>query len=315
MNFGEYHNRLFGGHSNQKDEEEADPKDFGIKLEIDDDVFKKIMYWIDKSEFEVSGLGKIEFDEKTNTARVIDAILLPQKNTSTTTDIDGAAVGKAMFLLKDTPGELKWWWHSHVNMDTFWSGTDRNTIMELGSGGWFLATVFNKSRKMLSAYCQAKPLRLLISGVETSILETVDEDLSKEWDNEYDKNVENVSHSHIYTSPGEYGYGYPKYTKNDKPWWEKEEHELTPRDRVMLRENDKEAAAIPVDDDSRDMPATGDDCIRAAGCKEGDHDELCSLYDYDDEIKKWQQEGFEFGPEIDEETGKLDLGSNFKRRQ
>jgi hypothetical protein len=313
MNFGEYHNRLFGGHTgNQKDEEEADPKEFGVRLEIDDDVFKKIMYWIDKSEFEVSGLGKIEFDEKTNTARVIDAILLPQKNTSTTTDIDGAAVGKAMFLLKDTPGELKWWWHSHVNMETFWSGTDKNTIMELGSGGWFMATVFNKSRKMLSAYCQAKPIRLLISGVETSILETVDEDLSKEWDSEYDKNVENVHH--IYSSPGEHGYGgYPRYTRNDKPWWEKEEHELTTRDRAMLRENEKEAVAIPAEDD-RDMPISNDDCVHAKGCKDGDHDELCNLYDYDDEMKTWQQEGFVFGPEIDEETGKLDLGS-IRRKQ
>jgi hypothetical protein len=197
MHFDEYAGRMFGsngtssGGSSDRYQPPADKKNFGINIEIDEEVYDKIMHWVDKSNFEVSGLGMIEHDPESNTLRVTDAILLPQKNTQVSTEIDGAAVAKAMFLMKDKPGTLRWWWHSHVDMGVFWSGTDVETIKQLGSGGWFVATVFNKKREMKSAYCQVAPVPLIVDDLPTEVMEYFDADLVKKWDADYDKNVTN----------------------------------------------------------------------------------------------------------------------------
>lgn len=178
----------------KEEEAPADQLDFGLKVVIDQQVYQKVMYWVNKSNYEVSGLGNVVFEPETNTLRVIDAIMLPQKNTGTTTDIEGADVAKAMFQLRNSPGTLRWWWHSHVNMGVFWSGTDISTIQTLGNGGWFCATVFNKRNETKSAFCQKTPVRLLVPDIPTQ-LATTDRALTAQWDAEYDRNVENVQHS------------------------------------------------------------------------------------------------------------------------
>lgn len=86
-----------------------------LEINIREMVHKKVMHFVNKSQYEVSGLGKVlvrhDPEAETTIIEVVDAILLPQKNTSTTTEIDGAAIGKAMYLMKDSPGYLLWWWH------------------------------------------------------------------------------------------------------------------------------------------------------------------------------------------------------------
>jgi len=163
----------------------------GTHIVIDNMVYQKIMYWINKSDYEVSGLGKITYKEGRIT--VIDAVLLPQKNGATHTDIEGDVVGKAMFLLKDSPGDLRWWWHSHVNMDVFWSGTDRDTIEKISAGGWFVSTVFNKRHEMRSCLSMNAPLPLgMIDNIPTRPIQFLDQELTKKWDDDYEKNVENL---------------------------------------------------------------------------------------------------------------------------
>src|SRR5512135_244863 len=73
-------------------------------VHIDRSVYQKIMHWVNKSDFEVSGLGKVILEN--GVLRVVEAILLSQTNTRTTTEIEPQDMGKAMFLLKDTPGML-----------------------------------------------------------------------------------------------------------------------------------------------------------------------------------------------------------------
>ncbi len=162
---------------------------FAPSIEISEDVYKKIMYWIEKSDFEISGLGKIMVDKESNTIRVIDACLIKQENSAASTDLDAAAVGKAMFLLKDAPGDLRFWWHSHVNMGVFWSGTDQATIKQISTHGWFVSTVFNKKREMKSAFSQSGPIRLIIEDVPTKIEQIIDPNLVAQWDKEYNDNV------------------------------------------------------------------------------------------------------------------------------
>ena len=158
------------------------------KVIIDDIVYQKIMHFVDKSSVEVSGLGKIVITEDGN-IRVVDAMLLPQRNTATTTNIEPQDVGKAMFLMKDTEGDLRFWWHSHVNMPVFWSGTDQDTIVKLAEGGWFVSTVFNKKREMRTCIATSEPFFGIIDDVRTEISRKIDSKLLSEWDKEYKEKV------------------------------------------------------------------------------------------------------------------------------
>jgi len=162
-----------------------------IAVEIDEAVYAKIMHWIDKADGEVSGLGKIVMEN--GIFRVTSAILLKQENTAVSTDIDAAAVGKAMFELKDEPGHMNWWWHSHVNMDVFWSGTDMDTIHEFGNQGWVLATVLNKKREMRSCYYQKGTgfiPNLLIDDINTRTIFLASEETFTQWDEEFTSKVD-----------------------------------------------------------------------------------------------------------------------------
>lgn len=180
------------------------------KVVIDNEVFRKIMHWVNKSEYEVSGLGTLVLEPE-GIFRVKSAMLLPQKNGSTHTDIEPEDVGKLMFALKDEPGELRFWWHSHVNMPVFWSGTDMDTIRKLGQGGWFLSTVFNKKRELRSAFYAVQGINspwgaqaLFQDELDTKI-EPFTEAIHAVWDEEYETNVINIQRVTSYGKIGDYG--------------------------------------------------------------------------------------------------------------
>jgi hypothetical protein len=186
----------------QKEDKEVQPASslaFNPSLIIPEHVFKKLMYWIDRAPGEVSALGKVTVDSEQNTFKVVDVVLLKQENTGTSTELDGAAIGKAMFNLKDSPGDLRWWIHSHADFSVFWSNTDDATIKQLAMGGWFISTVVNKKREMLSAFSQSTPIRLVQDNIPTKIETKIDEALVAQWDKEY---TDNVSEKKYVSFPG-----------------------------------------------------------------------------------------------------------------
>ena len=148
------------------------------------------MHWVNKSTNEVSGLGKLIIEG--GNIRVIEAILLPQKNTAVTTDIEAVDIGKAAFLMKDTPGDLRFWWHSHVNMAVFWSATDVATMKLLAQGGWFLSTVFNKKQETRSCLTMNDPFPLVFDNMEFVIQRVLPTDLVASWDKDYEEKVTNL---------------------------------------------------------------------------------------------------------------------------
>ncbi len=160
------------------------------EVRIDYLVYQKVMHWVKNTNYEVSGLGKVVV--KDNVLRVVDAILLPQKNTHTSSDIEPEDICKAMYLLKDTPGDLRWWWHSHVNMGVFWSGTDHSTMKDLAKQGWFLNTVFNKKSETRTAIQMGVPFELCLDELPISIEHSIPEGLVAEWDRAVKENVTNV---------------------------------------------------------------------------------------------------------------------------
>lgn len=171
----------------EKEEAKAGPVT-QVQLHIDNKIYQKIMHWVQKAPGEVSGLGKVSFEG--GVYRVIDAILINQENASASTDLDPASVAKAMFELRETPGHLNFWWHSHVNMAVFWSGTDMDTIRQIGQHGFLVSTVFNKKREMRSSvYLGPDTLRpeVFLDQVPTTIVTYFLTDEMANWDREYEE--------------------------------------------------------------------------------------------------------------------------------
>lgn len=149
-------------------------------IEVGDKVYKKIMHWMEKAApNECSGFGEIVWDAERNVFIVKDAWLAEQKNTTGTTELDAESLLKLdaehdkAIAAGTREGKLRWWWHSHVNMGVFWSGTDLEAIAQLGEHGWFTATVFNLKGETKSAAYQNKPFSMYHEDIPTTIAQSV----------------------------------------------------------------------------------------------------------------------------------------------
>lgn len=165
-----------------------------MKILIPRLVYDKVMYWVNKADFEVSGFGKVTYNIETDEYTVTDAFLLKQEGGAAHTDIDPESLGRLMYESKDAPGDLNWWWHSHVRMQAFWSGTDKETIKKIGMRGYCVATVFNQMHQTQSAYYgmftgpngEKLPFEQWEAGIQ--ILETPGS-VPPEWDQQFETHV------------------------------------------------------------------------------------------------------------------------------
>ena len=150
------------------------------KIVIHQSAYDKIMYLVNKTDFEISGLGKVKVIDGIPT--VYDIILLEQENTRGDTEISAEAICNAEFdhIQSGDEGELKFWWHSHANMQVFWSQTDHDAINQLTETGWFIHGVFNKRSEVKCAYSQNFPVMAFIDDLELEILDDSEEILPDE---------------------------------------------------------------------------------------------------------------------------------------
>ena len=115
-------------------------------------VHNEIMYYVRKCKTEVSGMGRMVIT-KDGDFLVNKIYLLEQEVGAAHTDIDAEAIAKLLFDTRDDEGDLLYWWHSHVDMQAFWSATDLATIKAMGANGLCVASVFNKRGESKHASC------------------------------------------------------------------------------------------------------------------------------------------------------------------
>lgn len=126
-----------------------------MKVLITKEAFLKMQSYIDLCEYEISGMGKVKVLESGDLL-VTDIRLWDQKVTGTHVDLDQDFEYKFMMQLVEEgedPNDWKVWWHSHVDMNVFWSSVDTKTmndIMKVGqdernsSPDFLLSIVGNK---------------------------------------------------------------------------------------------------------------------------------------------------------------------------
>jgi proteasome lid subunit RPN8/RPN11 len=195
-------------------------------INIPRDVYNKIIFYVDNCDKEISGMGTVEFIPDENEYRVLDVCLLEQEVGSAHTDLDSKAVSKAMYELHNSKGELSFWWHSHVNMQAFWSGTDEKTIEEIGREGLCVAVVFNKKEECRGAICiggKGKPF-ILLDDVEVTTTEQINSEVKNTWLKEIKEKVKEKTYNYNNT------YYRGTYQQQIENWeWSEDKYYDTPR--------------------------------------------------------------------------------------
>jgi hypothetical protein len=173
-----------------------------MKVIIPKKVRQTIQAYVDNYHQEISGVGYVKV---VNGNAVITKVLLPkQKCTPTSTDLDeddlGTLLGMSIMPDNIQYGELKFWWHSHVDMGVFWSGTDNDTMKKFGKHGWIVASVFNKKKEVRSAYMQGGVEGLPSIFVDNVDTVTPEDTLSKEEIDAIKKEIDEKVQKPVFTS-------------------------------------------------------------------------------------------------------------------
>jgi len=154
---------------------------------ITDDAWKKLMFFVDEVNGEISGVGVVECEDGNIT--INDILIYKQESSAASTLLDGHALCDLLEDFtrqgKDT-GTLRVWWHSHANMGPSFSTTDFNTMEENFSThcDWMISLCINKHGKYSCILNMYKPLRVDISAdlrkKGTSLPQEIKERLSAE---------------------------------------------------------------------------------------------------------------------------------------
>ena len=144
-----------------------------IRLYLLPEVEERMRHYTNLAAGEVSGLGTVEqFD---GGFLVTDLFLPRQECSPGGTELDQESVATLLMELdhagKD-PGTLKFWWHSHGGLDTFWSRTDEECVNNLANGDYLLSLVTNKRGDVLARLDIFRPVRVTIDQVPVSVRST-----------------------------------------------------------------------------------------------------------------------------------------------
>jgi hypothetical protein len=118
-----------------------------MKLTISYKIWQKLMAFGQLADTdEISGLGRT-IVVSPEEAKLVDIYFLSQQGTRSTTELDKREVAQLLAQKRaegiDTK-EINCWWHFHTDFETFWSGTDEDTIKSFVTDGHIISVVLNK---------------------------------------------------------------------------------------------------------------------------------------------------------------------------
>lgn len=159
---------------------------------LDENVYKEIMYYVRKVDYEVSGWCKVLLEKTNDDEQIIRAIschLANQEGSTGETTIEAEDLARLDYETMNLPGDLKLWWHSHHTMNAFWSQTDWTNIRDQSAHGWVAAVVFNHKGEARAAVAWGAPTPHAIDNVpmRTEIIPTKEQ--CETWDANFLKHV------------------------------------------------------------------------------------------------------------------------------
>lgn len=92
------------------------------KIEVSELAYKKLFYYVDATNIEISGLGSAQKMDK-NSFLIKDLYLFKQESTMANTLLSQEAIAQFLtswITLGKNPSEIRLWWHSHADGNVFW---------------------------------------------------------------------------------------------------------------------------------------------------------------------------------------------------
>lgn len=135
-------------------------------------VLEELMFYTHSVDAEVGGLGYLQFDKKENDIFVRELYLLDQEVHSSECTLSAEGIAKLyekLFAEKkgDMIEDINFWWHSHKDMGSFFSGTDDTTMREW-PGKYLVALVINRKGELKARLMSTTPV-LIIGEIEARI--------------------------------------------------------------------------------------------------------------------------------------------------
>lgn len=184
-----------------------------MELQINQQAYNKLRAYVEECPEEISGYGKIEYFD--GIPRVTDLVIFEQTVSAAHSDIDDNALGKFIYEMTKKEEDLSvWnlWWHSHANMDAFFSQTDTDTIDRSVEHQNLFSLVTNKDGKVVIRYDVYDPIRLSLKDKwELKVVYEEDAAIREEIKKEIAEKVSSFR-STIVSSP--YAYGHTGYIPN-----------------------------------------------------------------------------------------------------
>lgn len=193
-----------------------------IEIRITHPAFLKLKYFIEECETEVSGFGKVrvvKVEEETTPAwgkeqivqdqylEIYDLEILTQQVSGVHSTIEEEDLAKFLYEKQkkgESVADYKVWWHSHVDMAAFFSGTDTGTIDGSTEFPYLISIVGNKAGELKVRFDLYSPLRLTFADVELKVGQHEDEALRKVCKSEIKKKVKTNGFRNLFGTGGKF---------------------------------------------------------------------------------------------------------------
>lgn len=145
--------------------------------------YQKLCYYADaRPQDEISGLGEVIKNK--NQYLITEVYCLYQQSDSGGTKLDKTDIARlqAKIIAQGrTPNNLRVWWHTHGDRDTFWSQTDETNINNFACDKFMVSIVMTSiHHKMLGRIDFYKPTRQVIEEIQPTIFLKEDNKLKQQ---------------------------------------------------------------------------------------------------------------------------------------
>ena len=180
-----------------------------LKVVFPYESYLKIMRYAQICDAEITGFADVDYNPETNQFNVGEVYLLDQISAPAEVDMDADTIDAFnVQMIQNGATQLpRLWWHSHVNMGTFFSGTDLQAIEDLKNESFTIAVVVNKKYELKASLKIYKPIPIYKDDIKVMILpEPMPEDLVAE----VEEKVKSRSYTYTHTPYTQQNEDMPK---------------------------------------------------------------------------------------------------------
>lgn len=185
------------------------------KLILPLEEYRKIMAFTKLAKGEVTGMFEVEYDQDENIFLMKRSYLIKQEAHSAEVEMEGDDLAEFNYqYLSDNPTSKilpRGWWHSHANMDVFFSSTDHATLNNFKNNSYIVGLVVNKKRQMKGILKSFEPFQFEVDDLEVAV-QLVHEEIPDELEQEFLEKVDESKRSIVTYASNNYTSYKKDYT-------------------------------------------------------------------------------------------------------